>query len=88
MNEIIFNTTLIRGAKGATGQGTSYEVPAGTIMAYDGNDIPEGWVETTAPEGMGGGDPLGILLIYNGTIEQCTDLMLQSSNPNIQNVTG
>lgn len=56
MNEIIFNTTLIRGAKGATGQGTSYEVPAGTIIAYDGNDIPEGWVETTAPEGMGGAD--------------------------------
>lgn len=53
MNEIIFNTTLIRGPKGNTGQGTSYEVPTGTIIAYDGNDIPEGWVETTAPEGMG-----------------------------------
>lgn len=56
MNEIIFNTTLIRGAKGATGQGENFEVPAGTIIAYDGNDIPEGWVETTAPEGMGGSD--------------------------------
>lgn len=56
MNEIIFNTTLIRGPKGATGQGTSYEVPTGTIIAYDGNDIPEGWIETTAPEGMGGSD--------------------------------
>lgn len=56
MNEIIFNTTLVRGAKGATGQGASYEVPTGTIIAYDGNDIPEGWVETTAPEGMGGAD--------------------------------
>lgn len=56
MNEIIFNTTLIRGAKGATGQGENFEVPTGTIIAYDGNDIPEGWVETTAPEGMGGSD--------------------------------
>ena len=56
MNEIIFNTTLVRGAKGATGQGTSCEVPTGTIIAYDGNDIPEGWIETTAPEGMGSSD--------------------------------
>lgn len=56
MNEIIFNTTLIRGAKGATGQGTSYEVPTGTIIAYDGTDTPEGYIDTTAPEGMGGAD--------------------------------
>lgn len=56
MNEIIFNTTLIRGAKGATGQGTSYEVPTGAIIAYDGTDTPEGYVDTQAPEGMGGAD--------------------------------
>lgn len=56
MNEIIFNTTLVRGAKGATGQGTSYEVPTGSIIAYDGTDTPEGYVDTQAPEGMGGSD--------------------------------
>lgn len=56
MNEIIFNTTLIRGAKGNTGQGENFEVPTGTIIAYDGNDTPEGYVDTQAPEGMGGAD--------------------------------
>lgn len=63
MNEIIFNTTLIRGAKGATGQGTSYEVPTGTIIAYDGTDTPEGYVDTQAPEGMGGD--------YSGFLMRC-----------------
>lgn len=53
---IIFNTTLVKGDKGDTGQGVSYEVPTGSIIAYDGNDTPEGYIDTTAPEGMGGAD--------------------------------
>lgn len=56
MTDIIFETTLIKGAKGSKGDNKSYQVPTGSIIAYDGNDIPEGWVETTAPEGMGGAD--------------------------------
>lgn len=53
---IIFNTTLVKGDKGDTGQGVSYEVPTGAIIAYDGTDTPEGYVDTQAPEGMGGAD--------------------------------
>lgn len=50
MNNIIFNTELIKGAKGDTGDtGLSYEVPTGAIIAYDGQGIPEGYVETTEP---------------------------------------
>lgn len=50
MNNIIFNTELIKGAKGATGDtGLSYEVPTGAVIAYDGADVPEGYVETTEP---------------------------------------
>ena len=56
MTDIIFETTLIKGAKGPKGDNKSYQVPTGSIIAYDGNDIPEGWIETTAPEGMGGTD--------------------------------
>lgn len=53
MTDIIFETTLIKGAKGSKGDNKSYQVPTGSIIAYDGNDTPEGWEETTAPEGMG-----------------------------------
>lgn len=50
MNNIIFNTELIKGAKGATGDtGLSYEVPTGAVIAYDGVGIPEGYIETTEP---------------------------------------
>lgn len=50
MNDLIFNTELIKGAKGDTGDtGLSYEVPTGAVIAYDGQGIPEGYVETTEP---------------------------------------
>lgn len=50
MDNIIFNTELIKGAKGDTGDtGLSYEVPTGAVIAYDGAGIPEGYVETTEP---------------------------------------
>ena len=50
MSNIIFNTELIKGAKGATGDtGLSYEVPTGAIIAYEGVGIPEGYIETIEP---------------------------------------
>lgn len=50
MSNLIFNTELIKGAKGDTGDtGLSYEVPTGAVIAYDGTGVPEGYVETTEP---------------------------------------
>lgn len=50
MSNIIFNTELIKGAKGDTGDtGLSYEVPTGAVIAYDGTGVPEGYIETTEP---------------------------------------
>ena len=50
MNNIIFNTELIKGAKGDTGDtGLSYEVPTGAVIAYDGTGVPEGYIETAEP---------------------------------------
>lgn len=50
MNNLIFNTELIKGAKGDTGDtGLSYEVPTGAVIAYDGTGVPEGYVETAEP---------------------------------------
>jgi hypothetical protein len=52
--EIFFKTLFKKGAKGDKGDdGVSYEVPTGAIIGYAGTDIPEGYVETTAPKGWG-----------------------------------
>ena len=48
--DIIFKTEFKTGQTGAKGDaGTSFEVPTGGIIAYDGETIPEGYEETTAP---------------------------------------
>lgn len=53
LSEIIFKTTISKGARGEQGeQGVSYEVPTNSIVAYDGNDTPTGWIECDAPEGF------------------------------------
>jgi hypothetical protein len=54
MSDIIFKTEFKTGAKGDQGNaGTSFEVPTGAIMAYDGANIPEGYIETEVPSGEG-----------------------------------
>lgn len=51
--DIMFKTMLKRGPKGATGTSINFEVPTGSIIAYDGDDIPEGWELSSKPEGAG-----------------------------------
>lgn len=48
--DIIFKTELKKGTTGKKGDaGVNFEVPTGGIIAYDGETIPEGYEETTAP---------------------------------------
>lgn len=55
VSEIIFKTIIGKGGKGEQGeQGISYEVPTNSIVAYDGSDLPAGWIECDAPEGFPG----------------------------------
>lgn len=51
--DIVFKTELLKGAKGDAGEASNYEVPTGAIIAYDGDGIPNGYVEVPQPEGMG-----------------------------------
>jgi len=50
--DIMFKTMLKQGPKGAQGTSINFEVPTGSIIAYDGDDVPEGWEEVTAPAGL------------------------------------
>lgn len=51
MNNIIFKTTLIAGAKGERGEvGEADSIPTGSVVGYEGDGIPEGYVETDNAE--------------------------------------
>lgn len=49
-NNIIFKTILLKGGKGEKGdENLNNALPTNAIIAYDGDDVPEGFIEVTAP---------------------------------------
>lgn len=50
-NNVLFKTSLLKGPKGDRGEvGVSDSIPSDGIIAYDGNNIPDGYEETSTPE--------------------------------------
>ena len=67
--DIIFKTELKRGPKGAQGTSINFEVPTGSIIAFDGDEAPEGWVIVENP---GGGNFIDQFQVTEGTSSQST----------------
>lgn len=82
MNEIIFKTSLIKGAKGDTGETES--IPLDGVIAYDGEGIPDGYEETEAPGGGGGGGDYLPLTGGNLTGDVSVNLSGDASKPYIK----
>ena len=75
--DIIFKTEFKTGQTGAKGDaGTSFEVPTGGIIAYDGATAPEGYEVTTDPGGGGGSNYNRDVLFHNTgtTVSEITTL--------------
>lgn len=72
MNNIIFKTEFLRGAKGDAGTAQNYEVPTGAVIAYDGDDIPNGYELTTPPDGYSAGSSFSPADIANRFISNST----------------
>lgn len=50
MDEVIFKTVLMKGAKGDRGEiGEADSIPTNGVILYDGDDVPEGYVEVASP---------------------------------------
>lgn len=74
MKNIIFKVLFKKGTKGSKGDtGVNFVVPEGAIICYDGADTPEGYEDTTAPEGFSMGSDIALFrnmqqMITNSTI--------------------
>lgn len=59
MKNVIFKAIFKKGTKGSKGDtGVNFVVPTGAIVCYDGADTPEGYEDTTAPEGFSMGSDI------------------------------
>lgn len=65
-NNIIFNTKILRGAKGERGDAAGGDLPTNSVLYYDGDDTPEGFTVTSDPTGGGGGG--GNSITYGYTV--------------------